>query len=195
MNGHTKQLWMIGLVVLCAAALSACASPTPAATEPPPATAAPTEAAAAPTAAPAATQAATEVPTQAATEAATATEAVTQASAPETVVVNVATDPKMGKILVDAKGLTLYLYTKDTPGKSVCNDKCATFWPPLYIAQDGKVTADSSITGTFSAIQRDDGTFMVAYNGVALYYYQKDAKPGDILGEGVQNNTWHVVHP
>jgi predicted lipoprotein with Yx(FWY)xxD motif len=166
---------MVGMVALCAAVLSACAS----------ATAVPTEAA---------TPAPTEAPTQVATATEAPTEAATAAPAPTSVTVNMATDPKLGPILVDDKGMTLYLYTKDTPGKSVCYDKCATFWPPLYITEDGTVTAGAGVTGKFTNIERDDGTYMVAYNGVALYYYQKDTKPGDVIGEGVQN-VWHIVKP
>lgn len=35
------------------------------------------------------------------------------------------------KVLADAKGMTLYTFDKDTPGKSVCKDKCAVNWPPV----------------------------------------------------------------
>ena len=41
------------------------------------------------------------------------------------------TDPKLGKILVDGKGMTLYMYTKDDPNKSNCTAGCLTAWPPL----------------------------------------------------------------
>ena len=48
----------------------------------------------------------------------------------------------LGTFLVDGKGMTLYLYTKDTPNTSNCYDKCATAWPPLLttgapVAGDG----------------------------------------------------------
>jgi predicted lipoprotein with Yx(FWY)xxD motif len=192
MNSRMKMIGMVGIVALCTAALSACAA----------ATAVPTE-----VATPAATEAMTEAPTEAAmteapTEAATATEApteamteaMTEAAGPMEVTVNMATDPTLGPILVGGNGMTLYLFTKDTPNETTCYGKCATAWPPLLIDENGKVTAGPGVTGTFSTVARGDGTYMVAYNDVALYYYQKDTKPGDVLGEGVQD-VWHIVKP
>lgn len=188
-NSRLKIAGIVAIAALSAAILSACGpAATPAPTTVPPTTA------------PAATEAMTEAatPTEAMTEAPTATQAATEAAtaapAPDAVTVNMATDPKLGPMLVDDKGMALYLYTKDTPGKSVCNDKCAVFWPPLYIAEGGKVTAGTGVTGKFTIVERDDHTYMVAYNDVPLYYFQKDTKPGDVLGEGVQN-VWHIVKP
>ena len=43
----------------------------------------------------------------------------------------VASDPKLGSFLSDGKGMTLYIYTKDTPNTSTCYDQCAVSWPPL----------------------------------------------------------------
>jgi predicted lipoprotein with Yx(FWY)xxD motif len=37
----------------------------------------------------------------------------------------------LGKVLVDARGRTLYLFEKDSHGKSACYGACATYWPPL----------------------------------------------------------------
>src|SRR6266568_5595081 len=38
----------------------------------------------------------------------------------------------LGKtILVDAQGITLYRYDKDSAGTSNCTGSCATVWPPL----------------------------------------------------------------
>ena len=44
--------------------------------------------------------------------------------------VNVVTDPKLGKIIVDAKGRTLYDFVIDKGTMSVCNGACASLWPP-----------------------------------------------------------------
>ena len=43
-----------------------------------------------------------------------------------------------GKALVDGKGMTLYIFDKDTAGASNCNDQCAINWPPLMAAADAK---------------------------------------------------------
>jgi len=101
-------------------------------------------------------------------------------------------DP-LGSFLVDGKGMTLYLFTKDTPNTTTCYDKCATAWPPLLttgapVAGDG---VDASKLGT---TPRTDGTTQVTYNGWPLYYFQKDTQPGDITGQNV-GSVWFVISP
>jgi predicted lipoprotein with Yx(FWY)xxD motif len=114
----------------------------------------------------------------------TATSAFAQAVAPAKTA-----DTAKGKALVDAKGMTLYVFDKDAGGKSVCNGQCATNWPPLVAAADAKASTD------WSVISRDDGAKQWAYKGKPLYTWAKDTKPGDITGEGVANNTWHIATP
>lgn len=93
-----------------------------------------------------------------------------------------------GKVLVDGKGMTLYTFSKDTKGKSVCNGQCATNWPPLT------APADAKGTDGFSTITRDDGAKQWAYKDKPLYTWIKDTKPGDITGDGV-NDVWHLAKP
>ena len=94
-----------------------------------------------------------------------------------------------GKTLVDAKGMTLYIFDKDSAGKSACNGTCATNWPPLMVA------AGANASGDWSIVTRDDGSKQWAYKTKPLYTWVKDMKPGDVTGEGVANNTWHVAAP
>ncbi len=106
-------------------------------------------------------------------------------------VVNLGTNDSLGSFLVDANGMTLYLFTKDSPTTTTCYDKCATNWPPLLttgapVAGEG---VDASKLGT---ITRTDGAVQVTYNGWPLYYYAKDKAPGDIVGQGV-GDVWFVV--
>jgi predicted lipoprotein with Yx(FWY)xxD motif len=93
-----------------------------------------------------------------------------------------------GKTLVDAKGMTLYTFDKDSAGKSVCNGPCAQNWPPL-------MAATASGVADWTVIARDDGSKQWAYMGKPLYTWAKDSKPGDTTGDGVNNNAWHVAHP
>ncbi len=106
--------------------------------------------------------------------------------------VMLAKNEKLGDILVDAKGMTLYLYTKDTRNTSNCYDKCATNWPPLLT--EGKPAAgngvDASLLGT---TERKDGKLQVTYNGWPLYYWIKDQKPGDATGQDV-GGVWYVLN-
>jgi predicted lipoprotein with Yx(FWY)xxD motif len=94
-----------------------------------------------------------------------------------------------GKVLTDAKGMTLYTFDKDMGGKSACNGPCAGNWPPLAAAADAKPAADYTI------IARDDGGKQWAYKGKPLYTWKNDHKPGDITGDGFLNNTWHIAKP
>lgn len=95
----------------------------------------------------------------------------------------------LGEIVTDQDGNTLYLFTPDTQGPSVCNDGCAEAWPPLVsgsVAGDG---VDGALLGTAT---RDDGAVQVTYNGWPLYYFAADAQAGDTNGQGV-NDVWYVV--
>jgi predicted lipoprotein with Yx(FWY)xxD motif len=142
----------------------------------------------------AATSAATTAATAAATKAATtpaagATTAATAGAAGGSLKV---ADSKLGKVLVDDKGLTLYTFKNDTsPGKSACNGGCATAWPPATAAAAPKV---DGATGEFTLITRDDGTKQVAYKGAPLYRFANDKAAGDTNGDGV-GGVWSAAKP
>lgn len=92
--------------------------------------------------------------------------------------------------LVGPGGMTLYTFDRDAPGsgKSVCNGPCAANWPPLAAA------ADARAQGDWSVVTRDDGSRQWAYKGKPLYYWVKDAKPGDRSGDGF-NQVWRTARP
>jgi predicted lipoprotein with Yx(FWY)xxD motif len=92
-------------------------------------------------------------------------------------------------MLTGNDGMTLYVFDKDSAGKSVCNGPCATNWPPL-MAADG-----ASNAGDYSVLVRDDGKKQWAYKSRPLYAWSKDQKPGDKTGDGFLNNLWHVAKP
>lgn len=95
-----------------------------------------------------------------------------------------------GGMLVDASGMTVYTFDKDTAGsgKSVCNGPCATLWPAVMAAPDAKAEGDYSI------ITRDDGMHQWALKGKPLYLYKSDTKPGEMNGDNFKN-IWHVAKP
>ena len=119
----------------------------------------------------------------------------TSSAMPETsgVVLNVATDPKLGKFLVDAKGMALYMFTKDEPNKSNCNEGCLKAWPPLLSETNASAGAgvDAALIGSANLA---DGSKIVTYNKMPLYYWVKDTKPGDITGQD-NNKVWYIVSP
>ena len=98
----------------------------------------------------------------------------------------------LGNILVDPRGMTLYLYTKDEPSVSNCYDQCATAWPPLLT--DSDPTGPDALVGGLGTTQRTDGALQVTYNGAPLYYWAKDQRPGDTTGQNV-GGVWFVVNP
>lgn len=93
-------------------------------------------------------------------------------------------------VFVGPNGMTLYTFDRDAlgSGKSVCNGQCATNWPPLMAGADAKASDD------WSVVVRDDGTRQWAYKGKPVYYWVRDAKPGDRTGDGV-NNAWRLARP
>ena len=96
-------------------------------------------------------------------------------------VVSAAKNPKLGMIIVNSKGLTLYDYHNDKGTKSACYGGCAKVWPPLTTsgAPTAKGGAKASKLGT---TKRSDGTLQVTYAGHPLYTYVADKKPGDASG-------------
>jgi predicted lipoprotein with Yx(FWY)xxD motif len=100
-------------------------------------------------------------------------------------------DSGLGTSLVDDAGMTLYLFTNDSPGTSTCEGGCLAAWPPLLGQPQAGAGADDSLLGTLT---RSDGTTQVTYNGWPLYYWAQDAAPGDTTGQGV-NGVWWVVGP
>ena len=96
----------------------------------------------------------------------------------------------LGNVLTDAAGKTLYFFSKDAAGTSTCTGGCLDVWP---IYSKASPTYDPSLTATdFSSITRADGKTQITYKGWPLYYYQKDAAAGDVLGENV-NSLWFVA--
>ena len=96
----------------------------------------------------------------------------------------------LGSIIADSDGKTLYMYTKDTKDTSACYDACATSWPPLLADKiDAKDGVDAKLIGY---TKRTDGKMQVTYNGMPLYYWVKDQKPGDTTGQNV-GGVWFVL--
>lgn len=92
-------------------------------------------------------------------------------------------------VLAGNNNMTLYTYGKDVvgSGKSACNGMCATNWPPLL------VEGSPAVSGNYSIITRDDGKKQLAFKGMPLYFYVKDVKPGDKVGDGRSEGAWRII--
>jgi len=98
----------------------------------------------------------------------------------------------VGKYFTDAKGMTLYIFKKDSPGKSFCAGPCVAKWP-LYYRE--KVSVPEGVNALdFGTINREDGLKQTTYKGWPLYYFVSDKAPGDVLGHAV-GNVWFVANP
>lgn len=110
--------------------------------------------------------------------------------------IKVATDAKLGQILVDGSGKTVYLFVQDTGTSSTCYTSCAKFWPPVLTtgAPQAGAGAQASLLGI---TQRTDGTTEVTYGGHPVYYFQNDQAAGDTKGQGVNGfgALWWVLDP
>jgi LPXTG-motif cell wall-anchored protein len=100
----------------------------------------------------------------------------------------------MGRIMVGANGMTLYMFDKDEPGKSNCYDDCAVKWPPLLINAGEQPIAADGITAQLGVTERTDGAYQVTANDLPLYYWYKDVNPGDATGQAV-GDVWWVLDP
>ena len=103
---------------------------------------------------------------------------------------------RLGRILVDGQGRTLYLFEKDAKGRSSCTGACAAYWPPLLT--HGKPAAHGSVKQSLLGVTHPgDGTSQVTYAGHPLYRFVQDTKPGQANGQGldVYGAEWYVLSP
>jgi len=121
--------------------------------------------------------------------------AASQAAGAKGPVVSTATT-SLGRILVDARGHTLYLFGKDRNGKSACSGACAVAWPPLMA--NGKPRAGAGAKASrLGTTRRADGRLQVTYNRHPVYRFVKDTKRGQTNGEGLKafGGTWDALSP
>lgn len=99
--------------------------------------------------------------------------------------------------LCDNTGKTLYFSKNDSPGVSTCVGECVSNWPIFFIEKPnlGPRLIDGGYTASdFSILIREDGKKQTTFKGWPLYYFIKDQKTGDILGNNL-NDVWHIANP
>lgn len=101
---------------------------------------------------------------------------------------------KVGKVLVDPHGMTIYVFAKDTEGHSMCTAQCAAYWPPVP-GSDAPKGAGTAMSAKFGSIKRTDGSSQLTVNGYPVYTYAGDTKAGQANGEGLNlsGGRWWVV--
>ena len=102
----------------------------------------------------------------------------------------------LGKVLVNARGRTLYLFGKDKHGTSACYGACAAYWRPLFTT--AKPRPGGGVRASLLGMtKRTDGKRQATYAGHPLYTVITDTKAGQTTGEGVNTfgAVWDVVAP
>ncbi|SCK44351.1 SCO0930 family lipoprotein [Streptomyces sp. WMMB 322] len=101
---------------------------------------------------------------------------------------------KLGDVVTDSEGWTLYRYDEDTasPSQSNCNGKCEKAWPPVP-AKDAKASAGIS-KEQIGKVKRSDGSWQLTLGGWPVYRFAKDSKPGEMEGHG-SGGMWNAITP
>jgi predicted lipoprotein with Yx(FWY)xxD motif len=102
---------------------------------------------------------------------------------------------KLGTVLVDGRGRTLYLFEKDKGAASACYGACAGVWPPLTTG--GPATGAGLRQARLGTSRRHDGKVEVTVAGHPLYTYAGDTRPGDVKGQGLDQfgAEWYALAP
>ena len=125
----------------------------------------------------------TNAPTTTAAAPATTSPVTASAPTPATVAIG---NSKFGKILVDSKGMTLYVDENDKPAKPACTGACLQAWPPL-VAPATPTYGTGIDAAKYSTVTLSDGTKQLAVGGFPLYTWMNDTKPGDVTGQDVNH--------
>lgn len=107
------------------------------------------------------------------------------------VVIKTASNAKLGSVLVDSQGMTLYALSAERGGKWICTSSgCLQVWHPVTVAAGTTPTGVASL----SVVKRPDGTEQVTYKGEPLYTFSQDKAPGQANGQGIKDvGVWGAV--
>ncbi len=106
-------------------------------------------------------------------------------------------DSKLGSILTDEAGMTLYMFTPDRRNVSNCEGPCLVAWPP-FMLKAGESLDDVALPANMrrsllGVAMRFDGSRQVTYSGWPLYYWARDKVAGDVTGQWV-GGVWFVLN-
>jgi predicted lipoprotein with Yx(FWY)xxD motif len=105
----------------------------------------------------------------------------------DSAVVGRARKAKVGSVIVDAQGRTLYRFTAEAEGLPVCTGACVGTWPPAL------ASTASGLPEHVATVRRPDGgKLQLTYDGHPLYRYAGDRSKADANGEGV-GGQWYAV--
>jgi predicted lipoprotein with Yx(FWY)xxD motif len=106
--------------------------------------------------------------------------------------------PKLGAVLVNSQGRTLYIFVPDKHAKVTCVGACAQLWPPAKLSGTQTATASGQVRASLLGSDSDpEGGRVITYAGWPLYTYISDTAPGQVTGQDVETNggLWYVISP
>ncbi len=112
--------------------------------------------------------------------------------------VSTKTLPKLGAVLVNARGRTLYMFVPDKRSRVTCVRTCAAVWPPLKLAKGQKTVATGQAKQSLLGSDPNPaGGRVVTYGGWPLYTYVGDTAAGTAKGQALNLNggLWYVLAP
>jgi predicted lipoprotein with Yx(FWY)xxD motif len=127
-----------------------------------------------------------------------ATLATTSAAMTPAVKISTRKLPKLGTVLVNSKGRTLYMFVPDKRKKVTCVGSCAAAWPPVKLPKGAKAVAAGKAKAALLGSDRNpSGGRVVTYNKWPLYTYIGDTAPGQAKGQALNLNggLWYVLSP
>lgn len=106
--------------------------------------------------------------------------------------------PKLGTVLVNGQGRTLYMFVPDKRKKVTCVRTCAVVWPPVKLSKGQKAVASGQAKSSLLGSDPNPaGGRVVTYAAWPLYTYVADTSPGTAKGQALNLNggLWYVLTP
>jgi len=138
----------------------------------------------------------TAPPSSTSTATSTSSPTSTDAATGAGVKISSATIPRLGPVLVNAQGRTLYMFEPDKDKRVTCVTGCAAVWPPLFLPSGQKPVAVGAVKEALLGSDADPtGGQVITYNGWPLYTYVADTAPGKATGQAINLNggLWYVL--
>jgi predicted lipoprotein with Yx(FWY)xxD motif len=101
---------------------------------------------------------------------------------------------RLGRVVVDADGFTLYRFDSDGDGAATCTDACASTWPPVIVDPSLRMAVAGLATTDVGLVRRSDGAVQLTVGGWPMYRFAGDLRPGQDAGHGI-GGVWFAVTP
>ena len=101
---------------------------------------------------------------------------------------------RLGSVVVDAEGFTLYRFDGDAASAATCADACTSTWRPVTVDPNARIVVNGVESSDIGVVRRRDGTVQLALGGWPVYRFAGDTRPGEDGGQGI-GNAWFALTP